>query len=91
MKTSCPSCKEEIHVHAKKCPYCHYNFSNPQYQQSIVWQKTAKKYWFYFCIIVGVFVFISNNILTSLITFIVLLMAGLFAFKKLVKLFNFFK
>ena len=41
VRIKCPSCKEEILAHAKKCPYCHADFTSAAYTKENKWHGTA--------------------------------------------------
>lgn len=90
-ETYCPSCKKKILSHAHKCPYCLYDFTTPQHQQQILWQKRIIKYWLYFCVFISIIALISDGVGTSLLTFLISFVIGFFVIKQIIKTFNFFK
>ena len=92
LETYCPSCKKKIMAHAHKCPYCLYDFKSPQHIRKIAWQKKAIRYWFYFCLCIGVLSFASGETAgIAMLTFILLLLMGLIFFEQILKFLNFFK
>lgn len=92
LETYCPSCKKKIMAHAHKCPYCLYNFKSPQHIRKIAWQKKAIRYWFYFCLFIGVVTFASGeNVGIAFLTFVIPLLIGLIFFEQILKFLNFFK
>ena len=90
-ETYCPSCKMKILSHANKCPYCLYDFTTPQHQQHILWQKKIFRYWLCFCIFISSVALVSDSVSTALLTFLISLVIGFFVIKQIKKTYNFFK
>lgn len=91
LETYCPSCKKEILSNAHKCPYCHYDFTTPQHQQKILWQKKIVKYWFAFCLFLSIIVLVSNGVTAAFLTLLISVIIGLLIIKQIIKVSNFFK
>ena len=89
VKIKCPSCKEEIFAHAKKCPYCHVDLTSVNYVKSTKWQEKAN---IVLLVIVGLIVlsmiFSSVNIIVSIGLGIVLYGLGYFVVLKIQSFFN---
>lgn len=90
-KMPCPRCKERISAHAYQCPRCGFDFTNPQYLNSIAWQEKGIKYWLYFSLFVFIISLLNGDLGVALILFVILFFIGIFIFIKVVKWFNFFK
>jgi hypothetical protein len=91
LETYCPSCKKKILSHARKCPYCHYDFTTPQHQQQIHWQKKIIRYWLAFCLFISIVSLFSSGIGIALATLLFSVIIGLFIIKQIIKASNFFK
>ena len=84
VKIKCPSCKEYVYAHAKKCPYCHLDLLNYEKTNNNSWREKAT---FTLLLIVGLVVLImilnSINIFLSIILGVITLGLGYFIVLKI--------
>lgn len=89
VRIKCPSCKEEIFAHAKKCPFCHADLKSAAYDKANKWQEKAN---IVLLVIVGIIVFTmifnSVNIFASIVLGLILYGLGYFLILKIQSLFN---
>lgn len=89
VRIKCPSCKEKIHSHAKKCPYCHADLKSDEYEKLNNWQKKAN---IVLLIIVGIILFTmilnSVNFFASIVLCIVFYGLGYFIIIKIQSFLN---
>jgi hypothetical protein len=67
----CPSCKEKIHAHAKKCPFCLTDLTSIVYSKATKWQEKANSFLLF---IVGLIVLLM---VISAVNFFVSVILGL--------------
>jgi len=89
VRVKCPSCKEEIHSHAKKCPYCHTDLTSVEYVDASKWQGKAS---IALLVIIGIMVLSmllsSVNILLSIVVGLILYGLGYFVILKIQSFLN---
>lgn len=89
VRIKCPSCKEEILAHAKKCPYCHADLTNADYVKANRWQSKASIILLIIVIIVILsLIFNSVNIFISIGIGLVLYGIGYFLILKIQSILN---
>ncbi len=89
VRIKCPSCKEEIPARAKKCPYCHADFTSVDYVKSNEWQEKAN---IILLVLVGLIVFSmifnSINIIVTIVIGLILYGLGYFVIMKITSFIN---
>ena len=89
VRIKCPSCKEDIIAHAKKCPYCHADLNSVEYNKSNNWQNKANIILFIIiAIIVLSMILNSINAVVSIVIGIILYGLGYFIVLKIQSFLN---
>ena len=88
-RIKCPSCKEKIYAHAKKCPYCHFDLTSDEVIKGRMWQSKARKILMLYSVLVIILMLINKiNVGICLLTGLVIYGFGCFIVLKMQSFIN---
>lgn len=92
VKINCPSCKEKIVSHAKKCPYCQVDLASYEFVKNTEWQKIAHSILMFFVgIVMLMLLFSTAGLIETIIVGAVLYGIGHFIILKMQSILNLIK